>query len=93
MKKTTVQNRIRLWAVAAWLTVWQGTSMALRALYPHGELLLASPIDAAVRLLEMAVTADFWLVVGASAARIFGTLRSQLPRPFLPRLESYSCEN
>jgi len=72
VKKTTVQNRIRLWAVAAWLTVWQGTSMALRALYPHGELLLASPIDAAVRLLEMAVTADFWLVVGASAARIFG---------------------
>ena len=35
-KKTS----LRLWAVAFWLVVWQLAAMALRAAYPHGELLL-----------------------------------------------------
>ena len=72
MKKTAAQNRIRLWAVAVWLAVWQGGSMALAARYPHGDLLLASPVSAALRLGEMALTAAFWQTVAASALRIFG---------------------
>ena len=72
MKTTTAHNKIRLWAVAVWLAVWQGASMALEGLYPHGELLLSSPIDAAVRLVEMALTAEFYQTIAASAGRIFG---------------------
>lgn len=37
---------VRAWAVIFWLLVWQLASMALRAAYPHGALLLASPADA-----------------------------------------------
>lgn len=66
------ENRIRLWAVAFWLLVWQGASMALAAAYPHGELLLCSPLAALARLGEMAVTAAFWQTVGRSCLRIFG---------------------
>ena len=72
MKKNTVQNSIRPWAVLFWLLVWQGASMVLAALWPHGHLLLASPISAAVRLGELACTAAFWRSVGASVAHIFG---------------------
>lgn len=72
MKKTTAQNRIRLWAVAVWLAVWQGGSMFLAWRYPHGELLLASPVAALLRLFEMAGTGAFWTTVAASALRIFG---------------------
>lgn len=66
------RDRIRPWAVAVWLLVWQGASMALAAAYPHGGLLLASPIDALLRLGELARTALFWQAVGRSALRIFG---------------------
>ena len=38
------KKSVRLWAVVFWLLVWQGASMALTALYPHGALLLASPL-------------------------------------------------
>lgn len=58
---------IRLWAAAFWLLVWQGMSMALGQ-----ELLLASPVSALLRLLELAVTAPFWQAVGWSAGRILG---------------------
>ncbi|MFQ9142580.1 MAG: hypothetical protein ACLR4W_10510 [Oscillospiraceae bacterium] len=37
------KKSVRLWAVVFWLLVWQGASMALAVLYPHGALLLASP--------------------------------------------------
>ena len=63
---------LRLWAVAFWLLVWQLAAAALAAAYPHGALLLASPLSALTRLLALAVTADFWLTVGRSAAHIFG---------------------
>lgn len=63
---------VRAWAVVFWLLVWQGASLALRAIYPHGALLLASPIDALHRLFELALTAAFWQTVGISAARILG---------------------
>lgn len=46
--------------------------MALRAAYPHGALLLASPIQAALRLLELLPSAAFWRAVGNSSLRIFG---------------------
>ena len=46
------KKSIRLWAVVFWLLVWQGASMALAALYPHGALLLASPLSALARLGE-----------------------------------------
>lgn len=72
MKKSTVQNSIRPWAVLFWLLVWQGASMALAAAYPHGYLLLASPLSALVRLGELACTAAFWRAVGNSALHIFG---------------------
>ena len=46
--------------------------MALAAAYPHGYLLLASPLSALVRLGELACTAAFWRAVGNSALHIFG---------------------
>ena len=68
------QNRqtLRPWAVAFWLLVWQGAAMALRAAYPHGALLLASPLSALKRLFVLAGTAAFWQAVLASASRILG---------------------
>ena len=44
MTNRPAHNSIRVWAVAVWLLVWQGASMAFAALWPHGELLLASPL-------------------------------------------------
>ena len=66
------KKSIRLWAVVFWLLVWQGASMALAALYPHGALLLASPLSALARLGELAVTAAFWRTALASTVRILG---------------------
>ena len=63
---------LRLWAVAFWLAVWQLAAMALAAVYPHGELLLASPVNVLLRLGQLAVTAAFWRTVAWSAIRIFG---------------------
>ena len=72
MNPRPANNRIRLWAVAFWLLVWQGVSMTLSALYPHGHLLLASPLSVATRILELAVTAAFWQSVLGSASHILG---------------------
>ena len=66
------KKSVRLWAVVFWLLVWQGASMALAVLYPHGALLLASPLSALARLGELAVTAAFWRTALTSAARILG---------------------
>ena len=46
--------------------------MALAAAYPHGGLLLASPVQAAARLLELLPSPAFWRAVGNSSLRIFG---------------------
>ena len=72
MTNRPAKNSIRLWAVAFWLLVWQGGSMALSARYSHGHLLLASPLDALTRLVELAATAAFWRSVAGSAAHILG---------------------
>ena len=66
------KTALRPWAVVFWLLVWQGASMALAALYPHGHLLLASPLSTLVRLGQLAVTAAFWRAIGWSALRIIG---------------------
>lgn len=62
--------RIRPWAVVFWLLVWQGASMLMKAAYPHGGLLLASPVDALLRLMELAMTSGFWAAVVWSSCRI-----------------------
>ena len=62
----------RLWAVIFWLLVWQAAAMALAAAYPHGALLLASPLAVAGRLGQLWGTAAYWQTVCRSAARIFG---------------------
>ena len=59
---------LRLWAVLFWLAAWQIAAMALAAVYPHGELLLASPADVLLRLGQLAVTAAFWRTVAWSAS-------------------------
>ena len=64
------EQKIRAWAVIFWLFVWQAAAMLLRALYPHGALLLASPLSALERLFTLAGTAAFWRTVLASAAHI-----------------------
>ena len=65
-------SKLRPWSVAFWLLVWQGGSMILAAAYPHGGLLLASPVQAALRLLELLPSPAFWRAVGNSSLRIFG---------------------
>ena len=63
---------IRLWAAAFWLLVWQLAAMALAAAYPHGNLLLASPLASLGRLLALAADPAFWRTAGWSACRILG---------------------
>ena len=63
---------VRAWAVIFWLLVWQAAAMVLAAAYPHGALLLASPLAVAVRLGQLWGTAAYWQTVCRSAARIFG---------------------
>ena len=58
------EQKIRAWAVVFWLFVWQAAAMLLRALYPHGALLLASPLSSLARLLSLAATKTFWQSVG-----------------------------
>ena len=46
--------------------------MALAAAHPGGGLLLASPVQVALRLWELLPSAAFWRAVGNSSLRIFG---------------------
>ena len=66
------RHPIRPWAVLFWLLAWQGAAMALAAAFPHGELLLASPVSVLARLVSLAGTGAFWAAVGRSAAAILG---------------------
>ena len=63
---------VRVWAVVFWLLVWQFAAMLLRAAYPHGALLLPSPISSLARLWTLAGTAAFWHAIGTSSAHILG---------------------
>lgn len=58
-------GRIRAWAVAFWLVVWQAVSMAL-----DQRILLVSPLDVVLRLKQLALTAPFWSAITFSLARI-----------------------
>ena len=70
MNKT--KHPIRLWAVLVWLLVWQAAGMLLAYLWPHGHLLLATPLTALARLGQLALSIAFWRAVAASAAHIIG---------------------
>lgn len=61
------KRKIKIWAVAFWLLVWQGVSQVLGQ-----EILLVSPVSVLRRLLELAVTADFWSSIAFSIIRIMG---------------------
>ena len=51
------KDGLRLWAVAFWLLAWQLAAVLLEAAYPHGELLLASPLASFRRLAAAALAA------------------------------------
>ena len=59
--------RIRLWAVLAWLLVWQAAAMLVGQ-----DFLLASPLDSLLCLFRLAGTASFWRAALFSLLRIFG---------------------
>lgn len=65
-------SKLKPWAAGFWLLVWQGGSAALAAAHPGGGLLLASPVQALLRLLELLPSAAFWRAVGNSSLRILG---------------------
>ena len=67
-----MESKLRPWSVALWLLAWQGGSVALAAAVPGGGLLLASPVQAARRLLELLPSAAFWRAAGNSSLRISG---------------------
>ncbi len=56
---------ISLLCVFFWLVVWQAGAMAL-----NQRILLVTPVDAAVKLIELVPSADFWKSVMFSAGRI-----------------------
>jgi len=64
MKK---HGKIRIWAVLVWLLVWQSVSMMIGK-----DILLVSPVKAAVRLSQLCTTLDFWQAIGFSLLRIAG---------------------
>lgn len=57
---------VRLWAVAAWLLIWQLGAMILGQ-----RLLLPSPVEVAVCLAGLLGSSGFYLAVARSAGRIF----------------------
>ena len=57
----------RMFAAAFWLCIWQ-----LAAMLVGQEILLASPLAAAVRFVELVSTAAFWHAALFSLVRIFG---------------------
>lgn len=66
----TMRNRkhkIRIWAVAVWLGIWQ-----LASLWIGQEILLVSPFAVFRRLAELALAYDFWRSVLSSVIRITG---------------------
>lgn len=63
-KKKTTANIL---PAVFWLAVWQAASMALGY-----KILLPGPASVAVRLFQLAATADFWLGIARSSLRIMG---------------------
>ena len=67
MKNDSRTTRIRPWAVAVWLLVWQAAAMAVGK-----ELLLVSPLRTVTRLWELAGDPAFRSAVGYTLLRIAG---------------------
>ena len=61
----TKQPGIRLWAVAFWLLLWHGASLALQQ-----DLLLVSPVSVILRLAALATDIHFWQSILFSLSRI-----------------------
>ena len=59
--------RLRLWAVLAWLLIWQTAAMLVGQ-----DFLLASPCETLLRFFHLAATAAFWKSALYSLLRIFG---------------------
>lgn len=66
------KSTVRLWAVAFWLLMWEGASLALASTTGGRMLLLASPVGALRRLIALAGTVEFWQAVAFSSVRILG---------------------
>ena len=66
------QRPVRLWAAAFWLLVWEGASLALASTTGGRMLLLASPVQALGRLIDLAGTPEFWQAAAFSSLRILG---------------------
>jgi len=58
---------IKLWAVLAWLLIWQLAAMAMGM-----EIFFVSPVAVLVRLFQLVQTLDFWAAVVYSLLRIAG---------------------
>ena len=56
---------IKLWAVLAWLLIWQLAAMAMGM-----EIFFVSPVAVLVRLFQLVQTLDFWAAVVYSLLRI-----------------------
>lgn len=61
------KNKIKIWAVAVWLLIWQLVSMWIGQ-----EILLVSPAAVFVRLLELVPEGEFWRSIWFSLVRITG---------------------
>ena len=62
-----MKDRMKPWAVALWLLVWQMAAMAIGS-----NILLVSPIRVVLRLGELALERGFWLSILHSLVRIGG---------------------
>ena len=83
---TLVKRGRRLWAAAFWIIVWQTAAMAVGQ-----RLLLASPVETLVRLVELIQTAAFWkstlfsmgqILLGFSLAVVTSTAAAALSARF-----------
>lgn len=71
MTSTTQKNKnkgkIKIWAVAVWLVIWQAVSMWIGQ-----EILLVSPVTVLSALVKLAAKSEFWLSIASSLLRIMG---------------------
>lgn len=83
---TLAERGRRLWAAAFWLIVWQVAAMAVKQ-----RLLLASPVETLLRLIQLIQTAPFWqsvlfsmghILLGFSLAVVLGTATAMLSARF-----------
>lgn len=87
MRNRSEKRRLRLWAAAFWLIVWQLASIGL-----DSEILLVSPVKVVRRLVEMTGTVLFWKSVFFTLSRItLGFFLAVLTGSALAGLASCCC--